>query len=143
MVVDNGYQDGLDAFLNRKIDSKELSNDIKGILYSLMEGIPGVGLVAYGIREYKTRKGKIPLYSLKKPEDRRALKVLALEAGYFALAVGWKFYVGNGIITKDWFPFDNSKSKTEQVDNLSRKDKKLERKGKLEKTIDYEKLFIK
>lgn len=123
MVVDNGYQEGLDALLNRKINPSELSNDVKGILYFLMEGIPGVGLVAYCVKEYKTRKDKTPVYNLKKPEDRRALKVYALETGYLALAIAWKVYVGNGLITNDWFPFDNFKGKTEKINEIKGKEK--------------------
>ncbi|MCX6750679.1 MAG: hypothetical protein NTZ83_04435 [Candidatus Pacearchaeota archaeon] len=114
----------------------------KRVGYKLLTYTPGVGLIAYGIKEYKTRKGKSPWYNIKDSKDRRALGVYPLEVGYFALALSWKVWLGNGIATGEWNPFKyfDSKPRTEQIENLSKKDKskKSQKPCELEKTIDYE-----
>jgi hypothetical protein len=114
----------------------------KRVGYKLLTYTPGVGLIAYGAKEIKTRKGKNPWYDIRISEDRKALGVYAIEIGWFALALSWKVWLGNGIATGEWNPlkYFDSKSKTEQVEDLSKKDRKAERKGKLEKTIDYQEL---
>lgn len=99
-------------------------------LKKFLDYIPGVGLISYGVKEYKTRKGKKPMYDIKKAHDRRALGIYALEVGYFAFALSWKVYAGNVIATGDWNPFHIfSKQKTENT---------AEKKKNLEKTINYE-----
>jgi len=96
----------------------------------LLYYVPGVGFVAHTIREYKTRKGKNPWYNLKDSKDRKALGIYALEVSYFAFALLWKVYVGNGIATRDWNPFHLvSKDKIERT---------TEKESNLEKTIMYE-----
>lgn len=108
--------------------------NFKKIGYKILTYIPGVGLIAYGVKEIKTRKGKSPWYDIGKPEDRKALGVYALEVGYFALAIAWKVYVGKGLATHNWNPFDFSpKDKTEQIKSIPE--------NKLEKAINYEKLL--
>jgi hypothetical protein len=56
-------------------------------------------------------------------------------------------YLGKGIATHNWHPFHfDSKDKTEQVEGMSnsnKEDKKEKKCGELEKSIDYDKLFIK
>ena len=95
--------------------------------------IPGVGLVSYGIREYKARKGKFPWYNLKESKDRKALGVYALEIGYLAFALSWKFYLGKSVATGNWNPFEfNPKDKTELIN---------EKKNSLEKSINYEEIL--
>lgn len=106
--------------------------DLKKILY----WIPGVGLVNHGIKEYKTRKGKRPIYNLKEPHDRKALGMYAIETGYLAFAIAWKVYVGNGIATGEWNPFKYSKGNV-----IERIERKLEKQNELEKTIHYEEIF--
>jgi hypothetical protein len=107
--------------------------------------IPGVGLATHTIKEYKTRKGRNPWYNLKESKDRKALRLYAIEIGYFALALSWKVWLGNGIATGEWNPlkYFDSKPKTEQVEDLSKKDKKLKKLNNLEKNLNYDKLFIK
>lgn len=94
----------------------------------LLYWVPGVGLATHIIKEYKTRKGKRPMYDLKETSDRRALGVYAIETGYLAFAILWKVYVGNGLATGNWPPFyTNSKDKKEIKYEESKKENKLEK----------------
>jgi hypothetical protein len=136
MEFAEGYEEGLNAFLNREINPRDLLDGVKGILYPITQIIPGVGLGAHYIKERRERKGKHPWYNLKETKDRKALGVYVLEAGYLAFAISWKLYVGHGLITKEWNPFKYSKDKTIQI-----KERKLERECTLEKTIQYEEIF--
>jgi len=106
--------------------------DLKKILY----WIPGVGLINHVVKEYKTRRGKRPIYNLKEPHDRRALGMYAIEAGYFALAISWKVWLGNGIATGEWNPFKYNKENI-----IEKEGRNLEKGNKLEKTINYEELL--
>jgi hypothetical protein len=110
--------------------------DFKKAGYKLLTYLPGVGLIAYGAKEIKTRKGKSPWYNLKEGKDRKALGVYALEVAYLAYALSWKVYVGKGVATGNWNPFKfNDKDKTEQVEGVLDKKKK-----NLEKCVDYQEL---
>jgi hypothetical protein len=106
--------------------------NLKKALYYL----PGVGLAAHAVKEYKTRKGKRPWYNIMESRDRKALGMYALETGYLAFAIAWKVYVGNGLVTGEWNPLKS-------IDNMgeNKKERKLERKNELEKTINYEDLL--
>jgi hypothetical protein len=113
--------------------------DFKKIGYKILTYIPGVGLAAYSIKQYKTRKGKsFPYYDLRKKEDLKALGGYALEVGWFALAIGWKVYFGNGIATKEWNIINQFKNYTEK-----REERKtdLKKDSNLEKTVNYEELL--
>jgi hypothetical protein len=108
----------------------------------LLYYIPGVGLANHAIKEYKTRRGKRPVYDLKESHDRRALGVYAIEVGYFALALSWKVYVGNGIATKEWNPLNQIKNYTEKRErNIERKERNMGEQNTLEKTINYDKIL--
>lgn len=112
--------------------------DLKKALYY----IPGVGLATHTVKEYNIRKGKAPWYNLKKPEDRKAIKIYALETGYLIFAILWKAYIGKGIVTGNWHPFRfNSKYKIEQVQDISKRSKRPEKQNDLEKTVHYEELL--
>jgi hypothetical protein len=92
--------------------------------------LPGIGLATHAIREYKTRKGKRPVYDIVNEKDRKALGIYVLETGLLALGIAWKVYLGNGIATGEWNPFKyNSKEKIE---------KNVENKKNLEKAVKYE-----
>jgi hypothetical protein len=109
--------------------------DFKKAGYKLLTYVPGVGLVAYGIKEYKTRKNKSPWYDIRKSGDRKALGIYGLEIGWFALAISWKLWLGNGIATGEWNPlkYFDSKQKTEQVEKIPKREK-----NNLEnKTLNY------
>jgi hypothetical protein len=95
-----------------------------------------VGLISHTLSEIKKRKGKNPVYNIKEPNDRKALGMYALEAGYLAFAIAWKVYVGNGLVTGEWNPL---KYKNENI--IEKERKNLEKGNKLEKTINYEDLL--
>jgi hypothetical protein len=116
--------------------------NLKKIGYKILTYLPGVGLAAYSVKEYKSRKGKNPAYNLKESKDRRALGVYALETGYLALAIAWKIYVGNGIATGDWNPFDsNLKQEKEHMNKVMKENKKINKENYLEKTVNYKELI--
>lgn len=107
--------------------------DFKKAGYKLLTYLPIVGLVAYSIKERKTRKGKpFPYYDLRKKEDLKAIGIYALEIGYSVFAIGWKVYLGNGIATGEWNPLNYFKSEKD----LKRTEKVIEKKS-LEKTLNY------
>jgi hypothetical protein len=119
---------------------KKIGNYTLKILKKVPYYVPGVGLGTHIYREIKERKGKgRPWYNLKESKDRRALGNYILQTGYLTLAVSWKVWLGNGIATGEWNPFHLiSKDKIEQVEEIPKKNKKVGRQNKLEKTIDYE-----
>lgn len=106
--------------------------NLKKAGYKLLTYLPGVGLIAYSIKEYKTRKEKSPWYNIKDPKDRKALAIYPLEVGYFVLSLSWKIWLGNGIDTGEWNPLHYFKSEK----NIKKTEKPIEKKS-LEDSIKY------
>ena len=100
----------------------------------LLYYVPGVGLATHAIKEYKTRKDQRPWYDIREAKDRKALRVYAIETGYLAFAIAWKVWLGDGIATKEWNPIQQIRNYTEK------RERRLEKKNVLEKTIHYEEL---
>lgn len=87
----------------------------------IIKKAPGFTLILHGVNEYKTRRGKRPIYDLKKPEDRKALlgfpKHLAYMLLVWPIKLGVGYYVQNGISTGEWNPFKYNQ-KTEQIQSI-------------------------
>ncbi len=100
----------------------------------VLGGVPGVGLVSYVVREIKKRRGRKPLYNLRKLEDWKALGKLSFHVTYLSIAIVSKAYllpsyIGNGKSTGEWHPLKQRRAKIEQ--------RKSKEEGKLEKTVNY------
>lgn len=96
---------------------------VGNVSIKIIKKAPGVTLLLHGINEYKTRKGKRPIYDLKKLEDRKALlgfpKHLAYALILWPIKLGVGYYVQNGVSTGEWPPFKyNHSQKTEQVQSI-------------------------
>ena len=112
---------------------------VKYSLKRISYWLPGFGLGAHYIKERRERKGKRPWYNVKEAKDRKALGIYAIETGYLVLAIASKVWVGDGIATKEWNPIQQIKNYTERRErNIERR---LKRRGELEKTVHYEKLL--
>ena len=124
MDIAEGYEQGVDSFLRRKIDKDDLLDIAKTIGYCIVPG----GLV---YRESKKPK-----------EERRTRKAIIYAIGLVAAGAALKIgivYGGKVAVTRYWNPFKfNEKEKTEDVQNLD-KQKSLE--GTVGKTINYEDLM--
>ena len=89
---------------------------------------PGVGLISHTANEIKKRRGKKPLYDLRKKEDLKALGSYLFQAGFAIISkVIIGAYIGTGISTGNWNPVDH-------VKNIFIEKKE----NKLEKTILFE-----
>ena len=113
--------------------------DLEKVKYYAKKGlyyVPGVGLGAHYIKERRERKGKLPWYDIREAKDRKALGVYAVEIGYFALAVSWKVYVGNGIATGNWPPFKYSRDR-----EMHKKELEMRKESVLEKTIHFDEII--
>lgn len=101
--------------------------------------IPGVGLVAHTIREYKSRKGKKPIYNIRDKRDMKALGNYLIQTAYLTFAISSKAivvgYVHQGISTGDWNPFKYFK------ENTMEKKQEVKKENNLEKTITYEEIL--
>lgn len=101
----------------------------------VLRGVPGVGLVSLGIREYKKRKGTpCPYYNLRKKEDRKAIGKFSFQVVYLFAAITYKVYLGHylqqGASTKEWNPFKQKRARMEQIQSIQE--------NKLEKAVRYE-----
>ena len=96
---------------------------VGNVSIKIIKGAPGFTLLFHGINEYITRKGKRPIYNLKKPEDRKALlgfpKHLAYMLLVWPIKLGIGYYVKDGISTGEWPPFKYNQ-KTEQVQPIQK-----------------------
>ena len=127
MDIAEGYEQGVDSFLRRKIDKDDLLDIAKTIGYCIVPG----GLV---YRESKKPK-----------EERRTRKAIIYAIGLVAAGAALKIgivYGGKVAVTGYWSPFKfNEKEKTEQVEGISNEGTIMNRLEK--KTVDYEDLLRK
>ncbi len=104
----------------------------------ILSYIPGVGLIAHGISEYKIRKEKsFPYYNLEKPEDKKAIKTFGIQTAY--LTVPWIIKLG---LLKLALVYYNGNSNVEQNIYQDKKIDSLEINKKLKKDSKLEKLLI-
>jgi hypothetical protein len=119
---------------------KKVGYYLKKGFYYIPRITPGIGLVSLSIRDWKTRRyNPFPYYNLRKKEDWKVIGKYGIQVGWLAFAIlkaGVTYKGAQSLINK----ISNSKDNTEQVDNISKKDKRLERRGELEKSINYEEL---
>ncbi len=130
MVFEEDYSEGLNAFLKGEVDKKDLKEISNSIFYHLAYLGPGVGLY----REFK------------KPRNERSIGE-TIAFGLYTVPLVIKLallpaYVGKGVATGNWNPFNfDKKYKTEQIEDLSKKENKSEKLNYLERELDSQDLL--
>jgi hypothetical protein len=123
MVLEEGYNQGLDAFLSGNVNRKDLADISKAILHYTAYILPFYGLVD----------------QRKKPkEERSKAGMIFSEAAIAGLVIKLGLlYGGKVAATGNWHPFKfDSKHKTEQIEGVIEK-----KKDNLEKCVDYDELL--
>ncbi|MGY4884021.1 MAG: hypothetical protein ACP5NZ_00390 [Nanobdellota archaeon] len=130
MDIAEGYQEGVNSFLNGEVDEKDLWDITKAIVYYPLYLVPGV----------------LPYREVKKPKgERHTGKAIISTVGLITAGAILKLgivYAGKGVATGNWNPFNfDKKYKTEQIEDLSKKENKSEKLNYLERELDSQDLL--